>query len=138
MNFDEKGVRFLAMMVIRQAFEDYVEAGRKMAAIKDPFRNDNTLSKYNAIFNKLYSERFGDGIGKYNADEVYAYIEKFIERRYYRYARFYIETAEFFDSERFLIFSRNIDGKWCRKKGEEYITDWLNGGAYSRKLKMDL
>lgn len=136
---NKKGEQYLAMMVCKQAYEDYVADGIRLVSLKEPFRSKNTFRRFNTIFNsKCYNKRVRYWKNKELTSEDYAVLWKdtmeIIGNDYYRYAARYLSTGEFFNSERFLLFSRKMDGDALKKQAERVVEEWVDSDTYKWTL----
>ena len=130
MRLHPRGVQILASEVVKRAYDDYVDDGKSMIALKDPFKSEKTFEKYNNIFNLIVRRvRKEDKIRQRDystekADDFYTYLTGRLEELYYVKAQSLIDNSMFMQSERFSLFARGIDGKYLEDKAKQEIKEW--------------
>lgn len=123
--YDMNGYLLLANAAIKLAYEDYVEALKRMWSLNRPDRNQSTMKKFERIMadTLIRSKKCS------NLKEAYSKLYLFKKED----LPFHISVSEYnvltiekwFLSDHFLLFSRGIDGQIFIDRAKKDVEKWL-------------
>ena len=123
--YDMNGYYLLANAAIKLAYEDYVEALKRMWSLNTPDRNKSTMKKFERIMadTLIRSKKCS------NLKEAYSKLYLFKKED----LPFHISVSEYnvltiekwFLSDHFLLFSRGIDGQIFIDRAKKDVEKWL-------------
>lgn len=136
---NRKGVEYLAMMVVKQAYEDYVSDAKKLVAIENPYRSQNTFRKWQGLINRKAYTMHIKKAQKGDEHGTYWKLKKAIDKDYYYFLGRLMDTRNFLEGDDVLFFVKHLDGRSLVEQANKVVEKWADDGlSYATKLYAEL
>lgn len=136
---NEKGVRYLAMMVVKQAYEDYISDAKKIVAIENPYRSENTFRKWQTMANRKAYTMHIKKAQKGDEHGLYWKLKKSVDKDYFYYVGRLMDTREFLEGDDVMVFVKRLDGRSLVEQANRVVNKWADDALpYATKLYAEL
>lgn len=136
---NRKGVEYLAMMVVKQAYEDYISDAKNAVALENPYRSQNTFKKWQSMVNRKAYNLHIKKAQKGDEHGTYWKLQKSVAKDYFHYVGRLIDTRNFLEGDDVMAFAKRLDGKSLVIQANKVVEKWANDEvSYSTKLYAEL